>query len=287
MAFFVDKKINVLILISNYKLLKLSIMNTIFIFLVIAVLAVFVIAQIMFKKLQKQHLSAVESKSDIEQMVNAYRSGAQYKRARTRLWELIIIVPAIIALLGAGGYMLVKYHDNIRTSMPHFLEQDDEYYMQEFQAYKQTMVTNAKGWLEKDQKKLDELIKDYPYSWDRLIKDYPYSWVRRKYEEDVEKSKESLQQAENYSFETYIQGPSGKYSKFKLFLLVWFMFLVLQIVLYFVNLKQNSVVKNARKGMKVMSGIIFLIFLIHIIFGIFTWTEILVIICLGILSICL
>ena len=251
-------------------------MNTIFIFLVIAVLAVFVIAQIMFKKLQKQHLSAVESKSDIEQMVNAYRSGAQYKRARTRLWELIIIVPAIIALLGAGGYMLVKYHDNIRASMPHFLEQDDEYYMQEFQAYKQTMVTNAKGWLEKDQKKLDELIKDNPYS-----------WVRRKYEEDVEKSKESLQQAENYSFETYIQGPSGKYSKFKLFLLVWFMFLVLQIVLYFVNLKQNSVVKNARKGMKVMSGIIFLIFLINIIFGMFTWTEILVIICLGILSICL
>ena len=97
--FFVDKKINALILRSNYKLLKLSIMNTIFIFSVVAILAIFIIAQVILKKLQSKNFSEAESNSDIERMVNAYRSGAQYKRARTRLWELMIIVPAVIALV--------------------------------------------------------------------------------------------------------------------------------------------------------------------------------------------
>lgn len=255
-------------------------MNTIFIFLIVAILAMFVIAQVIFKKLQSKKLSETKSNSDVEQMVNAYRNGLKYKKARTRLWELMIIVPAVIALLGTGGYIFIEYRDNIRTSMPHFLEQDDEYYneyyKQEFQAYKQTMVNKAKGWLEKDQQKFDNLIKVYPYS-----------WVRTLYEEDVKKSEENLQKAKDYSFETYIQEANGKYIMFKLLLLIWFMLLVLQIVLYCVSPKQNHVVKYIRTDIKIISGIIFLTFLINIIFGTFTWTESSVLICIGILSMCL
>ena len=67
-------------------------MNTVFIISVVA-LAVFVIAQVIFKKLQSKKLSDTESK------IKAYKNGAQYKKARARLWKLIIIIPAIIALV--------------------------------------------------------------------------------------------------------------------------------------------------------------------------------------------
>lgn len=108
-------------------------MNTIFIFLVVAILAIFIIAQVIFKKLQNRKFSEAESNSDIEQMVNAYKNGLKYKRARTRLWELMIIVPAIIALLGFGGYFVASNYQNIRILYPHFLKAPAEFYYQEYE----------------------------------------------------------------------------------------------------------------------------------------------------------
>lgn len=82
-------------------------MKTNFIILVLA-LAVFVIAQVIFKKLQRKSPSKVESNSDTEQMVNAYHNSVQYKRVRIRIGKLMIIVSAIIILVTFGGMIILN-----------------------------------------------------------------------------------------------------------------------------------------------------------------------------------
>ncbi len=214
--FFIDKKINVLILISNYKLLKLSIMNTIFIFLIVAILAIFIIAQVILKKLQSKNFSEAESNSDIERMVNAYRSGAQYKRARTRLWELMIIGPAIIALLGFGGYYVALNYQKFETSYPHFLKAPAEVYHQEYERVKQERIEAA----ESD-------YNEFKMEYERVKNNHPeYSFERA--EKRLQELAEEVQKAKSYEFSDYEKRQSKERNALRIMLIVsivlWYLF---------------------------------------------------------------